>query len=111
MGVKVPYFYKGVIMTQKQMVICRGCCGSKTVDDIDVDGNVIGTRNCNACDGTGAMSLGWIEDSIGFDSIIAEQALQREDLTTALSAIIDEQNALRVDLTAILTNIWNKVNI
>ena len=62
----------------KNMFVCRGCNGSKTVDEYS-DGEVVGTRNCNACNGSGKMELGWLEDESNI--FHSYQVLECLDLT------------------------------
>lgn len=78
-------------------IVCPACGGDGIVSH-EFGGEVGGQeRPCDTCGATGKISAGKviidlsdIEDKL--DSIIAEQASQREDLTNALTNIIGKCN-------------------
>jgi hypothetical protein len=82
---------------------CSRCLDTGVDNNLIVLGEPI-SEPCAACGGTGKVNAGWIDitdlmDRFGdidskADSIIAEQASQREDLTAALSQIWNKVKTL-----------------
>jgi len=62
----------------------------KTTQQCDIclgDGTLGENNSCPKCDGSGVIEYDASEVETKLDAIIAEQASQREDLTTALNQI------------------------